>query len=209
MSQRSRAGNPSIRGPASRELTSDSVELYETEVCFLHIQLTGTTVPLPKIHKTPPEFDFESSRSPAKSASWNRPSLQCCAVSPLVVCVAISWNQSCQSSVTCLAPFCDWSCKLVHGPQDVRSSNSCQRQAFQDKLWANFWQFSNCFELFFLELMIIQAMIWNFVKLLHFSYFPIHSIAQRVFEHVPPCHRTTQQFAREGFPTLVTCQLLK
>ena len=35
MSQRSRAGNPSIRSPASRGMTSDSVELCETEVCFL------------------------------------------------------------------------------------------------------------------------------------------------------------------------------
>ena len=59
MSQRSRADNPSIRNPASREMISDSVELCETEeVCFLHIQLTGTNVLLPEIHKTPPEVDF-------------------------------------------------------------------------------------------------------------------------------------------------------
>ena len=69
MSQRSRAGYPSIRNPASRETISNSVELCETEVCFLHIQLTGTNVLLPKIHKTPLEVDFESSRSPAKSES--------------------------------------------------------------------------------------------------------------------------------------------
>ena len=42
--QRSRAGNPSMRNPASREMISDSVELCETEVCFLHIQLIGTNV---------------------------------------------------------------------------------------------------------------------------------------------------------------------
>ena len=58
-----------MRNPASREMISDSVELCETEVCFLHIQLTGTNVLLPKIYKTPPEVDFESSRSPAKSES--------------------------------------------------------------------------------------------------------------------------------------------
>ena len=39
MSQRSRAGIPSMRKPASTEITSDSDELWETEVCFLHIQL--------------------------------------------------------------------------------------------------------------------------------------------------------------------------
>ena len=32
----------------------------ETEVCFLHIQLIGTDVWLPKTHKVPPEVDFES-----------------------------------------------------------------------------------------------------------------------------------------------------
>ena len=75
-SQRSRASSPSIRNPASKEITSDSVELCETEICFPHIQLSGTKVRLPKIHKTPHAFDFESSRTPAKSESWNRPNLQ-------------------------------------------------------------------------------------------------------------------------------------
>ena len=69
MSQRSRAGNLSTRNPACSEMISDTVELCETAVCFLHIQLTGTNVLLPKIHKTPPEVDFESSGSPAKSES--------------------------------------------------------------------------------------------------------------------------------------------
>ena len=80
--KRSRASNPSIRSPASREMISDSVELCETEVCFLNIQLTGTKVLLPKVHKTPPAVDLESSSSPAKSESWKKPSLQCCAVFP-------------------------------------------------------------------------------------------------------------------------------
>ena len=35
---------PSMRKPASREITSTSVELFETEVCFLHIELNGTNV---------------------------------------------------------------------------------------------------------------------------------------------------------------------
>ena len=62
------------------EMISDSVELCETEVCFLHIQLIGTNVWLPKMHNVPPDVDFESSRSPAKSKYWNHPTLQCCAV---------------------------------------------------------------------------------------------------------------------------------
>ena len=65
-SHRSRAGIPSMRKPASREIISASVEQCETEVCFLHIQLIGTNVWLPNMHKSPPDVDFESSRSPAK-----------------------------------------------------------------------------------------------------------------------------------------------
>ena len=35
---------PSNLNLASKEMISDSVELCETEVCFLHIQLIGTNV---------------------------------------------------------------------------------------------------------------------------------------------------------------------
>ena len=71
-----------MRKPASREITSASVELCETEVCFLHIQLTGTNVRLPKMHRIPHDVDFESSRSPAKSKSSNNPDLHCLPVFP-------------------------------------------------------------------------------------------------------------------------------
>ena len=81
-SQRSRAGIPSMRKPASREIISASVEQCETDVLFLHMQLIGTNVWLPNMHKSLPEVDFESSRSPAKSESWNSPNLHCCAVFP-------------------------------------------------------------------------------------------------------------------------------
>ena len=39
-----RAGKPSNLSPVSKEIISDSVELCDTAVCFLHIQLTGTNV---------------------------------------------------------------------------------------------------------------------------------------------------------------------
>ena len=41
------------------------------------------------------------------------------------------------------------------------------------------------------------------------SCLPARSIAQRIFEHVLPCHGTTRQFAREVVPTLVAFQLLQ
>ena len=59
-SYRSRAGIPSNLNPASKETISDSVELCETEVCFLHIQHIDTNVRLPKMHSVPPEVDFET-----------------------------------------------------------------------------------------------------------------------------------------------------
>ena len=81
-SHKSSAGIPSNLNSASKEMISDSVQLCGTEVCFLHIQLIGTNVWLPKTHNVPPDVDFESSRSPAKSESWNSPSLHCLAVFP-------------------------------------------------------------------------------------------------------------------------------
>ena len=68
-SQRSSAGISSIRNPASREIISPSVELCETHVCFLNIQLMGTNVCLPNTRNVPPDVDFETSRSPARSES--------------------------------------------------------------------------------------------------------------------------------------------
>ena len=69
ISPRSRAGSPSMRNPASKEMISDSVELWDADGFFLHIQLMETNVRLPNFHKTPREVDLESSRSPAKSES--------------------------------------------------------------------------------------------------------------------------------------------
>ena len=99
--QRSKAVIPSIRRPASREIIKASVELWETEVCLLHIQLIGATVRLPKKHKIPPDVHFESSKSPAKSESWDSSILHCCAVFPAwqlmfeFTCVMNVRNQTC------------------------------------------------------------------------------------------------------------------
>ena len=41
-----------------KKITSASVELGETEVCFLHIQLIGTNVRRPKMHRIPSDIDF-------------------------------------------------------------------------------------------------------------------------------------------------------
>ena len=96
-SHKSSEDEPSIRKPASNEMISDSVELWNTDVCFLHIQLIGASVRLPKIHKTPFDVHLESSRSPAKSESWNSPNRQCWVVFPMTILTGITremnvWN---------------------------------------------------------------------------------------------------------------------
>ena len=108
--------------PVSREIFWDSVELWETDVCFLHIQLIGTNVWLPKTHNVPPEVNFESSGSPAKSESWNSPNLHCLAVFP-------AWQYCLYSQVWWIyeinrfrrlshafGQFCHGSCELIYWP---------------------------------------------------------------------------------------------
>ena len=63
-------------------MISDSVALCETAVCFLHQNLLEQMCDFPKMHNVSPEVDFESSRSPAKSESWNSPNLHCLTVFP-------------------------------------------------------------------------------------------------------------------------------
>ena len=59
---------------------------------------------------------------PAKSESWNSPSLHCLAVLPTWQYCLYShvmmniWIQSIQAFVTGFCPFCDWSCKFIHWP---------------------------------------------------------------------------------------------
>ena len=71
-----------------------------------------------KTHYVPPGVDFESSRPPAKSESWNSPNLHCLAVLPTWQCCLhshVSLNvryQSIQAFVNNFGPFCDWSCKF-------------------------------------------------------------------------------------------------
>ena len=118
-SHKSSAGIPSNLNPASKQMISDSVELRETGICFLHIQLIGTNVWLPKTHNVPPNVDFESSRSPTKSESWNSPSLHCWAVLPSktillkFTCVMDIRYQAILSFVTSFGPYRNRSCKFV------------------------------------------------------------------------------------------------
>ena len=64
-----KAEMPSKRKPASKDLTSDSAELCEIAVCFLHVKFIGTKSGLPKMNEIPPNVGLESSMPPAKCES--------------------------------------------------------------------------------------------------------------------------------------------
>ena len=161
MSQRSRAGNPSIRNPASNDMISDSVELWDTDVCFLHIQLMVTFFKQGvnrQSNNTNHGFNAINSHAKEKktqqrisiidgdkcSASkdtqdsfrgwfrvlkvaskvWVLKQTRSTMLSRVthmtmlsdVICVMNVWNQSWQSSVASLSPFCYCSCKFVDRP---------------------------------------------------------------------------------------------
>ena len=51
-------GNPVFPSKRSKKMISDSVELWETEGCFLHFEFLGTNVRFPERHNVPPEVDI-------------------------------------------------------------------------------------------------------------------------------------------------------
>ena len=130
--QRSSAGIPSMRRPASRELTSASVELCETEICFLHIQLIVGVL------------------KQSKSA------LLCCvshmAILSVFTCVMNVRDQTRQTFVTSFSPFRYRTSKFVHRPRNIKSPNTSQIQTFQNNLWANCRSFNNWSIFFFFKL---------------------------------------------------------
>ena len=83
--------------------------------------------------------------------------------------------------------FCDWSSKLVYGPENVKStcSSEVQVQAFQDNLWTHIGHLSDCFQLLLLEVVIIQAKRWNCAQLLCLFCLPVRNTAPRTWFACP------------------------
>ena len=71
-----------ISNPASKEMISDSVELWETAVCFLHINLLEQKYDFQKHTMFLQKWILNPQDLPAKSESWNSPSLHCFAILP-------------------------------------------------------------------------------------------------------------------------------
>ena len=109
-----------------------------------------------------PEIDFESSRSSAKSESWDE---SICSAASFFsffptwqyyrefVIVMNVWNLSYYSSVTCLSTLWDWSCKITDRPE----CQVCQVASNENNL------------LFAID--FLQLSWWDRLKLLFFSFF--------------------------------------
>ena len=121
---------------------------------------------------------FESST--AKSESSHKPSLQCCAT--FFVMNARALSSVCHMSGSILWSIANFFTNRRQSSRTIRA----KYKIFQDNLRAYFWQFSNWFEFFLLELMIIQAKAWNCFEVAPLSCVPIHSIARRIIEDVLP-----------------------
>ena len=140
MSQRSRARNPSMRNPASKEMISDSVELCETELCFLHIQLIGTTFLIPKLNKTPLRLIL-GLQGPQQSLSLGINTI--CIAEPCFPHSNIVGIRLCDECKTLILPkrrshasvhLVTNRARFLTDRGGVKSSYSCQVQALQDNL---------------------------------------------------------------------------
>ena len=201
--QRSRAGIPSMRKPASREIISASVELWETDVCFLHVQLTGTNVWLPKMRKTQPDVDLESSRSPAKWESWNNPNRHCCAVFPTwQYCLnsRVWWMSEIKRAKRSLHALVHLVTARASLFTDQRMSGLPMRakyKHFRTICEQTFWQFSNRSHVFCFKLMVVNAWCCDFVKLPSCFYSPVRNIVLHVSLHDLPYQGNMRKCLRQ------------
>ena len=101
--------------------------------------------------------------------SWSRSIPHCWAVFPTWQCCFNShvwWMFEIKRTGLvshALVHFFDSTSKFVHRPQNIRSVNARQIQAFQNNVRANRWHFSDRSHFFFLELVVVNAWCSDFV----------------------------------------------
>ena len=131
-SHKSRAGIPSNLNPASEEMISDAVELWETAVCFFTHPTYWNKCMTSKNAQCSSRSGFRIFKISRKIGvlKQSQPALFCSITHITILfvftCVMNVRYQSIQAFVTGFGPFCNRSCKFVHWPQNIRSSNSCQ-----------------------------------------------------------------------------------
>ena len=188
-----RARTPSMRKPASTEMISASVELCETDVGYLHIQLVDTNVWLPKNTQDTSWCWFWVSKSPAKSVmKQSKSALLCCLSHITELSVFTSMmnvrDHTRQLFVTCLFPFRYRTSKFVHRPQNIKSPNTCQTQTFQTTLWTNCRQVSDELIFFFKKIDGRQNMVWRLCIIVKSFYSQVHNIFLHISLRHLPCH---------------------
>ena len=216
-SQRSRAGMPSMRKPASREITSDSASsVWHWSLFLSHPTHENKCSTSEDTYKNPPPPSRSGFRVfEISSKVWVLEQTQSTMLSRITHMTKVSvitrvvnvGNQTSQAFVTSSSPFCDSSCKFVYGPKNVRSTNSCQLQAFQDNLGSYFWRFSNWFHFLSLEMRVIQAKVWDFVQLLCLFVCQLTISFNALFRVTFHIIRSRDCFCVRFSPTLVIFQL--
>ena len=214
-SHSSRAGKPSNLSPVSNEIDDFRFCLNCEKQQFVSCtsNLLETNVWLPKTHNVPPEVDFESSRSPAKSESWNSPqSALFGSITHMDKIVCIHMYDEYMKSIDSIVCHMLWSIwwwivwAYLPDHRNIKSSNSCQILTFQNNLRACIWQFSNRFHFFFYEVVVIDAWCRYFVSVVESSYSPTHTIVPHTSLHDQPCHKTMKKY--EDFEGMVISLLL-
>ena len=165
-----------------------------------------TNVRLPKIQKILPEFDLVSSRSPAKSQSWNKPNRQCWAVFP-------TWQHFWQSFVWWMSEIRRakrLSQALVHFVHEQICLLTIKCTAYQFVPNTSMSRQSESILVTIVQL-FPSPLSWGdghprkeltlCTTPLSFC-LPAHSTFQRTISHDLPCRGTTRQFLREVSFTL-------
>ena len=184
--QRSRAGIPSIRRPASRETISDlstvqnrslflTHPIYGKRTCDFQICTQFSLKSILSLLDISGKVRFLKRSQPALACSVSR-----MAMLLKFTCVMNVRNHSSQAFVTSSGPFGDCSCKFVYRPKNVKSINSCKIQASQDTLRANFGFSPTVSSTSFLKFWSSKQKIETLYNCCLFSS-SVHNIFQRTF----------------------------
>ena len=173
--------NPNPRDEKREYNTCEDLHLRKK--LHSHIQLVGTNVRLRKTHRISPEVDFESSRSTAKSESWNSPEMLC-RISHMTVLYVVTrvvnvGRQTSQAFVIC-SPTVE---RLVY--QCVPSTSISGR--FESRRST----ILSPFPIPFFALIVVKTWCGDFTQLLN-CFLPIRGAVPRISSHVLPSRRTTK-----------------
>ena len=167
-SQKVTEGIPSMRKPASRNDFSCCRTVWNWSLFLAHPT---------SWHK---RMTSENTQDPSWCWFWvfkvfckirvlkqPKSALLCCVshttILSVFTCVMNIRHQSIQAFVTRFRPFCQSTCKLVHKPLNIGSTNTSQVKTFHNNLWAYCRQLSYWLLLFIFTLMVIHAWRCDFV----------------------------------------------